>query len=214
MGHIGEHGHGRDSASVAAGVAVQDRGKWNTRWTLEKRDGDIDGYVKEHTPFWARGLASHLPQAKALDTELREQFKLEVEPHEVIEWDGNLLMNVGIIEMLELLMGAAATTYSNANAELGVGDSNAGTNATHTDLQAAVNKIQVGMNGAYPAIVAQTITFQSDFAGGVGTWAWEECATFNGPTPPGDEMLNRVVQPLGTKAAGATWTLSMAITIS
>jgi len=212
---LGEHGHGKDSAGVAASVALKDKGHWHTEWKLEKRDGDIDGYVEERLPLWARSpIRVLLPgRAKELDTELRNAFRAEVTPFETLEWSGNLLVNCGIIEMLELLMGAAGTVYSNANAFLGAGDSNAAAAATQTDLQAAVNKTYKAMNGGFPSIAAQTITFQSDFAIGDAQYAWEEAATFNGNTPPGDEMLNRVVQSLGTKGA-AVWTLSMAITIS
>lgn len=211
---LGEHGHGRDSADVSASVAVRDRLNWDVHWTLEKRDSDVNAYVEERLPFWAKGPVSVLlaDRAKAKREELREQFKAEVEPFEVKEWDGNTLHTVGIVELLELLMGAAAQAYDNGNAFLAVGSSPAGINVADTDL--TTRTAIVAMNGAYPQIAGTTITFQSDFAGGVGSGAWEECGTFNGNTPPGDEMLNRVVQPLGSKAAGATWTLSMAITIS
>jgi len=202
---------------VDVGVAVKDKLNWATHWTVEKRDGDIDAYVEERMPGWMRNVVTRRlfpDRVAAKDAELREQFKAEVVPFEVVEWDGNMLMNVGINEMLELLMGAAATAYSNAAAYLGVGDSAAALNATHTDLQAAANKVYVAMNASYPSITAQTITFQSDFGAGVGTWNWLEEATFNGNNPPTAEMLNRTISNLGTKAAGATWTLSMAITIT
>jgi len=193
---------------------VKEKLNWDVHWTLEKRDGDIDAYVEEHLPFWAKGPIGVLlaDRAKALDAELREQWKLENKPEETVEWDGNTLHTVGIVELLELLMGAAATAYSNANAYLAVGTSNAGINVADTDLTART--AIVAMNVAYPAIVATTITFQSDFGAAVGTGVWAECGTFNGNTPPGDEMLNRVVSALGTKGAAATWTLSMAITVS
>jgi hypothetical protein len=44
-------------------------------------------------------------------------------PFEVSEFEGNVLLNEGINEMLLLLTGGAGTAYSNANAYLGVGDS-------------------------------------------------------------------------------------------
>jgi len=170
-------------------------------WRLEKRSSDLVEYQEKHS---GEGSAE----------ELRTRFMDEVTPTEVIEFEGNLMMNVGINVMLDLLMGAAGTTFSNANAYLGVGDSNAAAAAAQTDLQAGVNKTYVGMVVAFPVVGTTAITFQSDFTGALGTYAWEECATFNGNAPPASAMLNRKVQSLGTKAAGATWTLSMVITIS
>lgn len=211
---LGDKGHAQDSASVGVATRVEDKGNWKCAWKVTKYDEDIDAMVEQALPFWAKGPLRGLPSVRARADELREHFQNTLEPAEVIEGEGNLLMNCGINEMLELLMGAAATAYSNANAYTGCGDSNAAAAATQTDLQAAVNKVYVAMQASYPSLAAQTITFQSSYGAGTGTWAWEEVAVFNGNTPPGDEMLNRVVSSLGTKAAGATWVLSIAITIS
>jgi len=201
---------------VGAAVAVEDKLNWSTHWTLVKYDEDIDALVEDSMPFWAKGPMRNMPRAKARAAEIREQFQNELEPAEVIEWDGNMLVNCGINELLQLLIGAAAVAYANATSSLGVGDSNAAAAAGQTDMQAALNKVYVASAAAYPTVAGQTVTFQSSFGAAVGTWAWEECGAFNAaaPVPPGDIMLNRVVQSLGTKAAAATWVLSLAITIS
>jgi len=180
---------------------VKDHGNETVRWRLEKRSSDLFEYQQKHA-------------GEGSVEEQRTRFMAEVTPFEVLEWEGNLLANVGINVMLDLLMGAAGTAFTAGNAYLGVGDCNAAEAAAHTDLQAAINKTYVGMVGGYPVVGTTAITFQADFTGALATYAWEECATFNGNAPPASAMLNRKKQSLGTKAAGATWTLSMAITIS
>lgn len=198
---VAERGRSKEKVQVGGAVAVSDRGRETVHWHLEKRPSDLAEYQEEHA-------------GEASAEELRARFMSEVEPVEVIEWEGNLLANVGINVLLDLLMGAAGTAFTAGNAYLGVGDSNAAENAAHTDLQASVNKAYVGMVDGYPVVSTTTITFQADFTGALGTYAWEECATFNGNNPPTAAMLNRKRQSLGTKAPGATWTLSMAVTIA
>ena len=63
----------------------------------------------------------------------------DVTPDEVIEWDGNLMMNAGINVMLDLLIGAAGTDFDNTNGYLGVGNSSAAEAFTgrHSSTQAS-----------------------------------------------------------------------------
>lgn len=196
-----EHGRSEEKVRASTMAKIKDHAYETVHWRLEKRSRDLLEYQEKHA-------------GEGSIEELRTRFMDEVKPFEVIEFEGNLMMNVGINVMLDLLMGAAGTVFSNANAYLGVGDSAAAAAAAQTDLQAGVNKTYVGMNGGFPVVGTTAITFQSDFTAALGNYAWEECATFNGNNPPVAAMLNRKVQPLGTKAVGATWTLSMAITIS
>src|SRR5690554_577113 len=46
---------------------------------------------------------------------------------------GNILLNGGIAELLDLVMGAGGTPYNNTNARIGVGDSSGAEEATQTD---------------------------------------------------------------------------------
>jgi hypothetical protein len=127
---------------------------------------------------------------------------------EVEEFEGNLLLNAGINVVWDALIGDTYTAFSNANARIGVGDTNTAAAATQTDLQAPTNKAYVAMNGGYPSVTNQTVTFQADFGSGVGNFAWEEWIVDNGTT-----ALNRKVTSLGTKSGG-TWTLTVDITLS
>ncbi len=131
-------------------------------------------------------------------------------PDEVIEFEGNLMMNAGINVMLDLLIGAAGTDFDNANGYLGVGNSSAAAAATQTDLQGA-SKTRVILD-ALATISSQTLTFVATFGSAVANFAWEEVGIFNASS--GGTMLTRRVSSLGTKASGATWILTITLTVS
>lgn len=127
--------------------------------------------------------------------------------------DGNLLLNEGIADALDLIAGLGTpTAFNNANARLGVGDSSAAEGATQTDLQAATNKTYKAMSASYPARSAQTLTWRAVFASADANYAWNEFCVDNGATAL--KTLNRKVSAQGTKASGQTWTLDLSITLS
>jgi len=136
------------------------------------------------------------------------------QPYEVSEFEGNMLLNEGIAELLDLLCGLGTpTAFSNANARLGVGDSSAAEAATQTALQAATNKLWKAMEATYPSRASQTVTFRSVFGSTDANYAWNEFTVVNAADDTGDN-LNRKVSAQGTKAAGQTWTLDLSLTLS
>ena len=134
----------------------------------------------------------------------------EVTPDEVIEFEGNLMMNAGINLMLDLLIGGGGDDFDDTNGYLGVGNSSAAAAATQTDLQGA-SKSRVIID-ALASISSQTLTFIATFGSAVANFAWEEVGIFNASS--GGTMLTRRVSSLGTKASGATWVLTVTLTIS
>lgn len=147
----------------------------------------------------------------------RGQVKFhEVErPDDVVESEGNILVTAGINAMLTLLIGGGGTAFNNTNAYLGVGDSSTAAAIGQTDLQAATNKLRKGMNATFPTTPASGSTqFQSTFGTSDANFAWNEVGCFNASS--GNTMLNRAVPGggLGTKASGATWTLTLTVTIT
>jgi len=123
------------------------------------------------------------------------------------------LVTAGLNHMVQATIGAAVTAFNNANARLGVGDSNAVFAAGHTDLQAATNKLRKTMEAGYPSGAANVVTFRSVFAESEANWVWNEVGLFNaGPT--GGTMLARLVQALGTKANGTVWELTYQLTVT
>ena len=85
---------GTDSISIGASSVAKDAARWQCHWTIKKYNNKPDGVTE-----------------------------IDV-PDEVVEFDGNVLTTVAINGMLNTLIGNALgfTTFSNANAWIGVGD--------------------------------------------------------------------------------------------
>lgn len=167
--------------------------RWRAHWRLEKRIGDWNGAQID------RGEAP--------------------EPFEVREGEGNLLMYGGASILWEALIGGSITSFSNANACIGVGDSTTAAAATQTDLQASTNKLRKAMDSTYPQHTDGTsgasnaqVVFRSTFGTSDANFAWAEWAVFNASTS--GRMLNRKVEALGTKASGTSWTLTITLSLS
>lgn len=137
----------------------------------------------------------------------------EGRPFEVSEFNGNLLLNEGITALQNLLVGNAETNFGNANAYLGVGDSNTAEDPAQTGLQAATNKLYKAMEATYPQISGQKTTWRAVFGSTEANWAWNEFTVASGSSDAADN-LNRKVSAQGTKASGQTWTLDLEITWS
>ena len=133
-------------------------------------------------------------------------------PFAIDEFDGNLLLNEGIGELLLLLTGGSATAYSNSNAYLGVGNSTTAASASQTGLVGGSTEFQP-MESGYPSISGQTVTFRSIFTSSEANFDWNEFTVVNASSDSGDN-LNRKVEDEGTKASGQTWTLDLEITFS
>ena len=133
---------------------------------------------------------------------------------EIINIEGNLLLNEGITELLNLLIGATATVFNNSNAKIGVGDSNTVAASDQTALQAVTNKLYKAMDATYPQISNQTVTFRSTFAESEANFAWNEITVANGSNETTAKNLNRKVQSIGTKADPGVWVVTLEITVS
>ena len=109
------------------------------------------------------------------------------------------------------LIGEAFTSFANANARIGVGDSSATFTASQTDLQASTNKLRKAMEAAYPTRAGNTLTFRSIFGTSEGNFAWNEWGVFNAAS--GGTMLNRLVASLGTKTSAQSWQVTVTVTV-
>jgi hypothetical protein len=165
----------------------QDVARWLCRYKLAKYHQDIEPYRGSEKTFY-------------------EQFK----PYEVIEGEGNCLLNTGIDEMWDLICGDSANHFNSSYAQIGVGDSNTAADATQTDLQAATNKTYKGMESGYPTSTSQKATFKASFGDSEANYTWNEWVVKQSSS---GKCLNRKVDALGTKSSG-TWTLEVSITLS
>lgn len=136
--------------------------------------------------------------------------ELTGDPFEVLEFE-NAYVNTGGALLLDLLIGAGGTVYSNANAHIGVGDSNTAVAAGQTDLQAASNKLRKAMDATFPSRAGQVMTWRATFGSADANFVWAEIALFNASSA--GTMLSRIVQAMGTKASGTSWVATYTITV-
>src|SRR4030042_1948147 len=139
-----------------------------------------------------------------------EEFQRLFQPYEVVNGEGNCLLNSGIDEMWDLICGDSANHFNSAGAQIGVGDSNTAAGASQTDLQAAANKTHKGMDSGYPPSTSQKATFKASFGASEANYAWNEWVVKQATS---GKCLNRKVESLGTKSGG-TWALQVEITLS
>lgn len=111
----------------------------------------------------------------------------------------------------QALIGEAFTSFANANARIGVGDSSAAFGASQTDLQASTNKLRKAMEAAYPTRAGNALTFRSIFGTSEGNFTWNEWGVFNAASA--GTMLNRIVASLGTKTSAQSWQFTVTVTV-
>lgn len=196
------------STSPALAPPPREAAKWRVKATLEKFDASA---------ILAAGLDPATAQRDAI-------LAAGVQPTEVIEREGNLLMNGGASCLWQCLIGNGTGTasqtltyFDNSNAHIGVGDSTTTAAATQTDLQAATNKARKAMDSTYPQHTdgtssgSATITFKATFGTSDANFAWQEWGLFNASS--GGRMLNRKVESLGTKTSAASWAFTITVTL-
>lgn len=183
---MSDTGQSLDAPRGGYGAALAEHGNWKVRWVAAYYTGD---WTAEQIDAGLAGAPD--------DTRIAEN---------------NLLVTAGITLLLNLLIGAGGTVYSNANAYLGIGDSTTAAAIGQTDLQAATNKVRHAMDATYPQVSTNVVTFRSTFLTSEGNFSIQEQATFNASSA--GTMLNRKVSDLGTKTSASTLQLTMTITIS
>ena len=126
------------------------------------------------------------------------------------------LTNAGALIMAAKLVETIGTDYNNANAHIGVGDSNAAFAATQVDLQGA-STLKKPMVASYPQRSGAALTFRSLFGASDANFTWAEWGIFNGSGaggagPTGVVMLSRRVEALGTKTSSEIWQITVTAT--
>jgi hypothetical protein len=208
-----------ESSHVGAGVVTNDVLVWKCERTIKK--------------FWT----PREEQLKVVDADelvrlsSEEQLRLltdqGLEPYEVLERVGNLLMYGGASCLWECLIGNGTATASNAltyfnnsQAAIGVGDSTTAAAATQNDLSAATNKLRKAMDATYPTHTDGTasgnasISFRSTFANADANYHWQEWIVANSVTNATGRALNRKVEDLGTKVSTASWQFTVTLTLA
>jgi len=114
-----------------------------------------------------------------------------------------------ITHIAKTIIGESVTTFAEANAYIGVGDSTTAFAASQTDLQAATNKVRVAMDPGYPQRSTNALKFRATFGESDGNFAWQEWGVFNASS--GGTMANRKVESKGTKSSGS-WVFEVTLT--
>jgi len=168
-----------------------------TTWEVLKYERDIEEY--------------RLPDGR-LDY---DRFFAENEPYEIVKGEGNILLSGGINLLWRLFTGESGLTpFNSANSYIGVGDGTAAASATQNSLQGTNQYFKV-VDSGFPQVSGTQCIWQATFGGAEANFAWNEAGVANGNNPPTTGTLfNRIVQSLGTKASGQTWTLKITITLS
>jgi len=210
-------------STALASTIAHDGLKWHARWGVHKFD------VADFSTLRGR--------RGGLDAVARPEFAsiiaAGIKPYEVIEDEGNLLLNNGINRLLNLLIGtgsiAAYATSGAGQMRIGAGDGSTAVTAADTDLSAVAGSTHRWFNksdASNPTVSAQTLTCVSTFASADGNFAWNEWGVDGGGSTSGNTvgtnssttsaLLNRKVpgSSLGTKASGASWAFTITITIS
>ena len=174
---------------------LSDNGKWKASWTIDKFN-DPDNKLSKMLQ-------------KGVDV---KEFVNLISPDLYIgrnTMKGNLLLNTGIDEMWNLIVGDSADHFSYGNCKIGVGDDSTAAQNTDTDLISVLT--YVTMDSSYPTSVSQAINFRSTFSAGIGTGNWQE---FTIKQDTSSICLNRKVEVNSAKGAGETWVITLTITLS
>jgi len=139
-------------------------------------------------------------------------------PYEVCYSKQNVVLNVGIREMLSVITGTGGIVFSAANAHIGVGtDGTRDGDPTVTNLIAtAPNRSYAPMDATYPQVSSDgfSMVYAASFGENAANFAWNEVVVANGDfSGVAHRALNRKVVNLGTKSTG-TWRLIVTITMT
>lgn len=144
----------------------------------------------------------------------RRRYILDPYVDELFDAEGvNLVLNLGADIMFDLFIGAGGTVFSNANAHIGIGDSNTAAADAQTGLQAATNKFYEPMDATFPSIdlSGRRLNFEATVADGDAEYSWQEFTLENAAAGAGT-AFNRLVQNQGTKVAGQVRTITLRLT--
>jgi len=103
--------------------------------------------------------------------------------------------------------------FDNANATIGIGDDTTAFSTSQTNLQAGTNKVRSGMDTGFPSVTDNVMTFRATFGTAEANFDWNEWGVFNHITDGAGVMLQRKVEPLGTKTNAQSWEITVDIEI-
>jgi hypothetical protein len=128
----------------------------------------------------------------------------------VVEGD-NLLMTTGGTLIMDRLTAVSANALDAMNARMAVGDSTTPASSSQTDLQAATNKFRQVVDAA-PNRSGATTQWVCTYGLAVANFPWNECGLANAAS--GANLVNRIVQNMGTKSSSQQLVLTISATLA
>lgn len=139
-----------------------------------------------------------------------------INPSDELTVVGNLLTTAGLTRLNNLLTGAGGQAWDATHSRIGTADATTAANVADTDLGGTSNKY-FQLVSATPSVSGGVTTFVATFGTANGNYAWQEWGvdqgTASGATVTAT-LLNHKIVSMGTKASGASWTITATITIS
>ncbi len=209
---------------------ASDHVRWRASWKVEKFD-DADFASPR-----GRRCGLHLPERAKAGLEAPQRLEIVsagITPYDVVEGEGNLLLNNGITRMWNLIIGTGSilgyAQSGTSQMRIGTGNGSTSVTAADTDLSASAgstNRWFQKSDASNPTVSAQTMTCIATFASADGNYAWTEWGVDGGGSTSGNTvgtnsstvnaLMNRKVPgaSLGTKASGASWAFTITIVLS
>lgn len=130
----------------------------------------------------------------------------------VEEFAGNMLLDEGVTEMWNLIIGESSGYFNAGNTYIGIGNSAIEASSSQTGLQGS-SKLYKIVDSTYPRINNRAFVARATFGPDEAAFAWNEFTLANGNS---DNAVNlcRKVENHGVKASADTWVLSLSITLS
>jgi hypothetical protein len=180
-------------------------------------------HVAKYSPEVVRELTEFL----GYEPTAADYKRLAIKPNDEAESYGNLLTTAGLNRITNLIIGEGSLqAFDDSHAVIGVGATS--TAATVSDTALAANAGNAWYQAANGGVSASNgvITAISTFASGDANFAWNEWCwvvvtgtitasnTLTSVGSTGEQMLNRKVASMGTKASGASWVFTTTVTLS
>lgn len=180
-------------------------------------------HVGKYSPELTREVTEYL----GYEPQAADWKRLEIAPQDEAEAYGNLLTTAGLNRITNLIINEGSLqAFDDTHAVVGVGATNTAAAITDTTLAANGGSAWYQAAGGGVSATNGVITAISTFASADGNFAWEEwcwavitgtitaSATLANVGSTSEQMLNRKVASLGTKASGASWVFTTTVTLS
>lgn len=180
-----------------------------------------------HVAKYNSPVVRELTEYLGYEPQAADYKRLGIKPNDEADAHGNLLTTAGLNRITNLIIGEGALqAFDDSHAVVGVGNTNTAAAIGNTALAADGASAWYQAAGGGVSATNGVITAISTFASADGNFAWEEwcwvvvtgsitaSATLANVGSTSEQMLNRKVASLGTKASGASWVFTTTVTLS